>query len=662
MRVPGEDTLLHRLTPLFVAAAAIIVFLPALKNGFVDWDDGANFVDNWNYRGLGPAQLKWMFTTFHLGPYQPLSWITYGLDYLIWGMDPFGYHLTNVLLHGVNAAVFCLICSKLLSLGAPPVNGTERSDLHLCAGFAALFFAVHPLRVESVAWITERRDVLSGLFYMLAVLCYIQPSGTAAGENMSFWRRHRFVLFSFLLALLSKGMAISLPLTLIVLDIYPLKRLPLAPGSWFSGGCRAVWLEKIPYFVLSAVFGMAGYIFQDKAGMLEPYTLAGLASRAAQVLFAVGFYIWKTLVPLNLAPFYKFTGVLTSWQPMVAGSAALAITIAAVFLRGSRPAVLMAWIYYLSALAPVSGIVKLGSQVAADRYSYLPGLGFAVLAGAGLLAGRRVSGGRFKNLFTAAAFLAVVYLSVLTWRQAKTWRDPETLWRHAVAVDPGLEVAHNNLAIFLLNQGRTEEAVKECLEALRINPRYAPSHSNLGRALHMQGKAEQAIAHYREALSIGSSYAEAYNNNIGGALLTLGRPEEAVKYFEEALRVKADYPDAHYNLGLALAARGRLEEALGHYREALRLRPDYFDAHYGLAIALAAAGRPGEAIAHYLEVIRLSPGYAPAYNNLSVILFNQGRLEEAVAYCREALRIKPDYADAGSNLSLFLKRQASPPK
>ena len=387
---------LSRLIPLFIALLTFAVFLPALRNGFVNWDDDKNFLTNYLYRGLGWEQLKWMFTTFHTGPYQPLSWITFGLDYIIWGMNPFGYHLTNVLLHSANAAVFYLLCLKLLSKGGSSGDLKDKASLYLSAGFAALFFSIHPLRVESVAWATERRDVLSGLFYILTILLYLTPR-TSGGERASFSRRYALPLTVFLLALLSKAIVVTLPAALVILDIFYLKRLPPDPRRWLAREYQQIWLEKAPYFALSLFFGIIGYFGQADAGALISMRKAGPDKRAAQALFSLGLYLWKTLIPLKLVPFYKFSGALSDWQPLLGGAAALTITAAVVKALWRLPALLAVWAFYLITLSPVLGIVKFGEQAAADRYTYLPCLGFAVLAGWALLFGLRQPGQVIKK-------------------------------------------------------------------------------------------------------------------------------------------------------------------------------------------------------------------------------------------------------------------------
>ena len=569
--MPAENNRLLLFIPVAVAALTFIVFLPALKDGFVNWDDDKNFLGNYLYRGLGWEQLKWMFTTFHTGPYQPLSWITYGLDYLVWGMDPFGYHLTNVLLHSANAALFYLLCLRLFSSDAdtrPPENKTA---LHLSAAFAALFFSLHPLRAESVAWATERRDVLSGLFYLLTLFLYLSPRAPD-GERTSVFGR-RAPLAAFLLALLSKAIVITLPVALVILDVFRLKRLPPDPRRWLDPEYRRVWQEKIPYFALSLFFGVVGYVGQASAGALVSLQKAGPAGRAAQTLYSVGLYLWKTMAPVKLIPFYKFSGGLFAWQALLGGAAALAITAGVVKARRRLPALPAVWLFYLITLGPVSGIVKFGEQAAADRYTYLPCLGFAALAGWALLAGLRGSRQAVKKAAVPAACLIVLLFGRLSWAQAQIWHDSETLWKYVISINPRIEFVRTNLAAFFTGQGRLEEAVSQCGEALRINPGYESAHNNLGVALARQGKTGEAILSYQEALRLRPGYTEVFNN-LGNAFAAQGDLDEAERNYRSALLRNPGYANAHNGLGAVFARQGKREEAVEQFREALRLNPD----------------------------------------------------------------------------------------
>jgi len=482
-------------------------------------------------------------------------------------------------------------------------------------------------------------------------------------------------------------MAVSLPLVLVLLDIYPLGRLPGRPGRWFSPENRRVWLEKIPFFVLAAVFGAIGYVCQAKAGALTSYQAFGFGSRAAQIIFALFFYIWKTLVPLDLSPLYRLPdgfGPL-SGQAVIAGVAVAAVTAAAIVLRRLLPAVPAVWVYYLATLGPVAGLVKINTQAAADRYTYLPCLGFAALAGAGFLACRRAADKRLRELCVVLACLIIPALAFLTWRQEGIWRDSETLWTHALKINHGLDFAHNNLGLVLAARGELDAAERHYREALRLNPGFAEAHNNLTGILVARGRLDEAAEHnsggarlnaaynlgviaaaqgrldaaaeyYRAALKANPDFAEAHGN-LGGILARQGRFDEAAGHYRAALRANPDFALAHYNLAGLLAARGETEAAAGEYLEALRISPNLAEAHNNLAGLLAAQGRRAEAAGHYREALRVNPGFTLAYYNFAGLLAAQGKPGEAEKYYLEALRVSPDLAEAHYNLSLVLGRQ-----
>ena len=580
-----------RLIPFLIAAFTFIIFLPTLKCGFVNWDDLPNLLNNPHYRGFSTEHLKWMFTTFHLGPYQPLSWLTFAMDHAVWGMNPFGYHLTNVVLHSISALLFYCLCVKLLTPAASSSLPERGTDIRIAAGFAALLFAVHPLRVESVVWVTERRDVLSGAFYLLALLWYVSARSSER-EELPYWRRQLLPLAAFLLSLLSKGMAVSLPIALIVLDIYPLKRLPGDPKLWSSPDARRIWAEKVPYFILAALFGAIGCAGQAKAGALASYQLFGFAPRAAQAALSAWFYVWKTLVPLSLSPAYRFPEgpALLNWTSLSAGAAIAAITLALIAARRRWPAALAVWTCYLAALAPVAGFVKFGFRSIADHYSYIPCLGFAALAGAGSLAVLRSANKPLRRAWLLLACLIITCLAYLTWRQEKIWRDSEALWEHALRLDPDSSFAHNNLGLALTELGKTDLAARHYQEAVRLDPANAGARNNLGIALNHQGRREEAILQYREALKIDPLDSEVHYN-LAYDLLEHSKPEEAAAHFRAALRINPDFSQAHNYLGEILAVQGKFDEAGEHFFKALTISPNYARAHYNLSRIMAVRVR-----------------------------------------------------------------------
>src|SRR5213593_2605654 len=561
----------YRLVPVLVALVTFAAFLPALQNQFVSWDDDENFLDNPHYRGLGWSQLHWMWTT-HQGHYIPLTWMTLGLDHLLWGMKPVGYHLTSLLLHAANAVLFFSLVRRILTLALP--SAAERDHaLAVSAGFAALVFAIHPLRVESVAWVTERRDVLSGLFYLLTILVYLRASERGARGQGWYW----LSVAAFVCALLSKSMVVNLPVVLLILGVYPLRRLGGAIG-WWSEPARRVYVEKIPFVLLAAAAAAIALMAQlSHNTMVSVVQLSGLG-RLAVSAYGVSFYLWKTVAPVNLSPLYELPPTVNPWAPpfLLSYGLVLAITAIVVAFRRRVPGLPAAWVAYIVVLLPVLGIFQSGPQIAADRYTYLAGLGWAILAGAGLLSCWR-SSRRSKTgtpatwLLAGIAFCVVVGLGVLTWNQVQVWHDSEKLWSHTLAIDPDSPVGQYSRGLVLAQQGKLTEAMEHYQEALRLNPDYADAHYNGGNALAQQGKPAEAIEHYRQALRIKPDDALSHTN-WGVALAQQGKLAEAIDHFREALRIKPDDALAHRNLGLALTQQGKPAEAFEHFQQAGRAK------------------------------------------------------------------------------------------
>src|SRR5438552_3520920 len=401
------------LVPALIALVTFAAFLPVLQNQFVDWDDQRNFLDNHHYRGLGWTHLRWMWTT-HLGHYIPLTWMTLGLDYLLWGMNPVGYHLTNLLLHAANAVVFFFVVRRLLTraLSSPSERGHA---LALSAGFASLVFAIHPLRVESVAWATERRDVLSGLFYLLTILMYLRAREREERGRGWYW----LSVAVFVLALLSKSMVVNLPIVLLILDVYPLRRLGGAVG-WWSEPARRVYVEKIPFVLLAAVASAIAVMAQSSVHAALSLAQLGVPGRLAVAAYGLSFYLEKMVAPLNLSPLYMLPAKVNPWETPFVLSYGVVVGLTAIVLALRRrvPGVPAAWVAYIVVLLPVLGIFQSGPQIAADRYTYLAGLGWATLAGAGLLSCWR-SSRRSKTgtpatwLLAGIAFCVVVGLGGL---------------------------------------------------------------------------------------------------------------------------------------------------------------------------------------------------------------------------------------------------------
>lgn len=499
---------LEKWAPWLIFAWVFIVFLPVIGAGFVNLDDGGNFLNNPHFRGLDWARLRWMLTPAHQEHFQPLSWLTLALDYTLWGMNPAGFHLTNLLIHGANAVLFYFISLRLIKAAGAKVEPI------VAAALAALLFGLHPLRVESVAWVTERRDVLSGFFYLLTVLGYLR--GVPIG----------WTLAVYLMALLSKSMTVSLPVALLVLDVYPLKRLRDSASS------TKALKEKIPFAILAlaaAAIAIGTHVSSDKMPSLSLYTAQMRLCVAAHGLV---FYLWKSLLPFKLFAFYPLPKEISFriGHFALCGTLTLALSLVFIARRRAWPGALAAWFYYALTLFPVLGLVGYLPHLGADRYSYLSCLGWAVLASVWLL-----GAGAWLRLRLAAAGLTLTLMSFLTWRQTFIWKDSESLWGY-MATDPGHGVAQNALGIFAMERGDSLQAAERFKAALSIDPDFGAAHNNLGGVLSAQGRLDEALQHYREALRTSPDH-WAVNYNIASILMAQGKRDEALAYYREELRI-----------------------------------------------------------------------------------------------------------------------------
>ena len=587
----------------FWAGAALVValtaatFLPMFQNDFVNWDDLDNFLRNPNYRGLGWANLRWMFTTAQLGHYVPVTWLTLGLDYVLWGMNPWGYHLTALVLHAINALLLYLLAYRLLERGfalpghhahspgegdgahpAPSLDGWESKGewpdarshegaLRLGAMVAALLFSVHPLRVESVAWITERRDLLAGLFSLLTVLAYLRAHRRGrAGYLHRGWYWSAVGLF--VGALLSKSIVVGLPLVLLALDIYPLRRTRRLLG---------LLGEKGPFLLASASVSGSMFAIGVRHELFTPFITLGVFDRLAISAYGLVFYLWKTLVPWRLSPLYELHYPIRPLAAtyLVPSILVLAISGAAIAARRRWPAGLTIWAVYVVLLLPVLGILQNGHQIAADRYTYLACLGWAVIAGAGVTWSWRaketnaVTPGpaRLVLALSASAIIACAALSTL---QVRVWRDSETLWHHAVSLDPGSAFAHYHLGGALSVFGRHEEAIAEYGKAVSLFPDVldtkAMFYVSLGLELQKKGDLAGAERSYRAALRHSQVNVTALNN-LGVIYALRGEDRAALDSFLRVLRIFPGHDSACAN-AYVLSLRFRtvppeLERCLG---------------------------------------------------------------------------------------------------
>jgi tetratricopeptide (TPR) repeat protein len=635
-----EFIIRHRdiLVCLFLVMATLAVYWQVQNYDFVNFDDSKYIYENRHIQeGVTLESITWAFTTIHMANWHPLTWLSHMLDCQFYGMNPGWHHLTNLLFHIANTLLLFLVFRKM-------------TDSLWQSGFIAALFALHPLHVESVAWVSERKDVLSTFFWMLTMWSYIW--------YVEYPVVHRYILvvLFYTLGLMSKPMLVTLPFVLLLLDFYPLNRFKFqqidgsANSRQRSIALRLI-LEKIPLFVLVAMSSAITFYAQKHGGALKSLGSFSLKARIANALVSYTSYIGKMVYPSKLTVLYPHPGMLPWWK--IAGACLLLVSISFLAIRVVKqsPYFAVGWLWYIGTLVPVIGLVQVGIQSMADRYTYVPFIGIFIIIAWGVP--ELVAHWRHREIWLAT--LATVFLSILivvTWKQVQYWENGVTLFKHTLKHTSNNYKIHNALGGELYNQGRTTEAIEHYLQALRIKPDYAKAYNNLGNVFNNQGRTQKAVENYLQALRIKPDYVEAHNN-LGVAMEKQGRIKEAVEHYLEALRIKPDYASAHYNLGNALDKQGRTQEAIEHYLHVLRINPDSA-AHNSLGNALDKQGRMEEAIGHYRHALRINPDYVEAHNNLGNALDNQGRTKEAISHYLEALRIKPDYVDAHYNLGVAL--------
>jgi protein O-mannosyl-transferase len=610
---------------IFLAVATLLVFGQTLHHGFVNYDDNMYVYKNpVVQKGLTWEGFRWALTYGNIGHWHPLTWLSHMLDCQLYGLQAGGHHLTNLLLHGAAAILLFLVLRRMTGF-------LWRS------AFVAAVFAIHPLRVESVAWVAERKDVLSAFFFMLTLGAYVRY--VRRPPSMI---RYGAVVLLFALGLLSKNMLVTMPFVLLLLDYWPLGRF----SSFTPQVLRRRVAEKIPLFVLTVGSCVATALVPEKMSAGDSLSF-GLRLENAVVSYVT--YLWQMIHPVGLACVYPNPiKYLPLWQ--VAGALGLLLAISGVIwaFRRTHPCFVVGWLWYLGMMIPVIGIVQISYYAHADRYTYLPQIGLYLLltwAAADLCAGWR-----HRRLVLGG--LATVILAALIWcahTQASYWRNDETLWTHTLACTSGNIVGEIYLGNALCQKGHVDAAITHYQRALQIEPNSVKAHIVLGNALLQKGHVDAAIPYYQKALQIEPENSEAHNN-LGNALLRKGHVDAAITQFQKALQIEPDYADACYNLGIALFQKGHVDAAIVHYQKALQIEPDYADACYNLGNALLQKGSVDAAITQYQRDLQIEPENSEAHNNLGNALLQKGSVDAAISHYQTALQIKPDYADACYNL------------
>ena len=633
----------HRRMSIWICAALVlatcVTFWPALRCDFINYDDPDYVTANsLVQRGLTARGVVWAFTTNHVANWHPLTWLSHMLDCQLFGVNPAAHHAVNLLLHA--ASVVLLFVLLIRTTGA-----AWRSAI------ATALFALHPLRVESVAWVAERKDTLAALFWLLTVWAYVRY----VEERKS--SRFALVLASFALGLMAKPMLVTLPFALLLLDCWPLKRnasvVSITNGGRLAGllrQWRPLLIEKWPLFALALVSSLVTFLAQKSGGTVASVTQLSLGARFGNAVISYVRYLGKLIWPTDLAVIYPYPAAWLGWQIGAAIGVLAAISALAWLTAKRRPYLLVGWLWFLGTLVPVIGLVQVGRQAIADRYTYIPMIGLGVMlvwGAADLLA--RVRRGELVGGVLAA--LALTGCALATRQQLSYWKDGCTLFTHTLAVTKDNALAQNNLGTALAALGRRDEALLHYAEAVLLQPADPVMRNNFGAALAKAGRIEAAMEQYGAALQAKPGFDEAHNN-LGAALVAQGRLDEAILQFRQALAARPDYAEAHNNLGGVLAMQQKHAEAVEHYAAAIRLSPDAASGHLNYALSLEKLGRADDALNQFSEAFRLDPRSTEAAYNLGRFLVQHSRFEDAIIPLSEAIRTRPEHARAQFYLGL----------
>jgi tetratricopeptide (TPR) repeat protein len=624
----------HFICPLLVLLT-LLVYLPVRHYPFVSYDDPVYVVDNRHVQaGVTAAGVQWAFTTGHAGNWHPVTWLSHMLDVQWFGAGASGPHLVNLFLHLANTVLLFIVLRRL-------TGALWRS------AFVAALFALHPLHVESVAWIAERKDVLSGFLFLLTLWAYARYAQKRSRAD------YGVALLFFALGLMSKPMLVTLPFVLLLLDCWPLGRSRSTTGE---GNGTLAWSdlirEKIPFFLLSAISCVVTFLVQSKGGAVQSLDRFTTGERIANAFVSYPRYLGKIFWPADLAVLYPHPGHWPAAQIALAVVLVVSLCVGAFWLGRRWPFVATGWFWFFGMLIPTIGLIQVGDQAMADRYTYLPAIGGFILLTWG--AGEALMRYRCSKIAIAvAAGVVVAACAVGTRVQLSHWRDSESLFRHALAVTQKNFLAHNNLGNALLERHEVDEAIAQFQLSLKIKPDYANAQVNLGNALFEQGKLDEAIAQFETALRTQPDFAEAHYN-LANVLLKKGETENAILHYGQASELDPDHVMAQNNLANALFQKGQWDDAIVRYRGALAIWPDFVMAHHNLGLALLQRQQTDEAVMHFRKIVELQPDSANVRNNLGWMLHQAGQFDEAVVHYREALAMQPDYAEAHDNLARTL--------
>jgi tetratricopeptide (TPR) repeat protein len=645
--ITKDSRFLIVLVCFLLAVATLAVYFQVIGFGFINFDDPTYVSNNRMIKqGISLEGINWAFSAFYASNWHPLTWILHMFDVEFFGLRPGMHHLTNVVFHIINAILLFLVLERMT--GA----------IWKSAAVAALF-ALHPLHVESVAWVSERKDVLSTFFWMLTMMGYFWY---VKSRTVS---RYLIVVLFYILGIFSKPMLVTLPFVLLLLDFWPLKRLypfqtnstddiHAGEGSRWSG-LSVIILEKIPLIVLALISSGITICAQGSGGAVVSREFLPMSIRISNAITSYIAYLGKMIWPLNLAIFYPYPESVSTLWTVLSTFFLLLISIAATLVVKKYPYLFVGWFWYLGTLVPVIGIIQVGSQSMADRYTYIPLIGVFIMIVWGLadLFERLRHGEAVLGVISTAVF---ALLMVATWVQVGFWKNNETLFRHALQVTKNNAIAHINLGLALFDNGDVDGAIRNYRDGLRISPFNPKAYVNLGEALVEHKEPASAIENYLNALKIDPQNAGAHTG-LATVLAGMGNTDEAIRHFNEALRVDPHNIEAHNNLGNLMLHKGNLDEAIRHYTEAISINPHQAEAYNNLGTAYMHKGNLKKAIENYQEAVREMPDYAEARENLNNARINLRILEGQIAKIQELIKADPQNPALHTKFGDILRKQ-----
>lgn len=645
-----------------VAVITFILYLPALRCEFLLWDDTLYVFNNPHIRSLDLQFLKWAFTDLSAGFWHPLTWISYAIDYALWKLNPFGYHLTAITLHALNSFLVVILVTRLIDVAQEVEADVGKQSfldgrlVLLVGGVTGILFGLHPLHVESVAWASERKDLLCALFFLWSLIVYVNylvvlknnlPS--AACSAMKFNREYFLALFLFILALASKTMAVTLPIVFLLLDYYPFGRIK-------NGKNLAVVIaEKIPFFLCSLFISLISVFAQNNLGALTPGKAMSLYERTLIAFRALALYLWKMLVPLQLNPIYLFPkniSVFSMEYPLEIVSV-LGVSAACIYLfKKKKKVYLIAWGYYLITLLPVIGFVPICSFSMADRFTYLPSLGPFLMAGLAMAwlwkridhAGVNVTLARRSVIALAAMYF--VFLSVLLVRQINVWNNSVTFWSQVIEKSPyEFPLAYSVRGLAYLEMGMYEQAINDCNKAIMIQPDYPQAYLNRARVYMATGRLAPAKEDLDKAIAFDGKYADAYSFR-GQVHNAMGNLAAAIADYTSAVNIDPGLYEVYNYRGIAFKQTGEYSRAIDDYNRTLAVLPDSEEVYNNRGVANRYLGRLDLAVADYSKAIAVNPGFALAYCNRGIAFKELKNYEKAIADFQKAKTLEPDLIKA----------------